>query len=107
MPKNIKIKYLKSHDYKVTLATGVYGGITNNGLINANFFTDRPAIPDFQTIEVDDKGRAIGKPQDVKDSDLVREVQFGTLLDIRTAKVVVAWLDAKIEEYEKHFKDED
>lgn len=101
--RSIKIRYLKSYDYKASLATGVYGGITANGMINANFFTDRSVLPDSQLIEVDDKGVQIGLPKDQKDGDLLREVQTGILMDVNTAKVVVAWLDSKIEEFEKNF----
>ncbi len=101
--RNIKIRYLKAYDYKASLATGVYGGITANGMINANFFTDRTILPDSQLIEVDDKGVPIGLPKDQKDGDLLREVQTGILMDVNTAKVIVAWLDSKIEEFEKNF----
>jgi hypothetical protein len=105
--RNIKIRYLKSYDYKASLATGVYGGITANGMINANFFTDRTVLPDSQIIEVDENGVQIGLPKDQKDGDLLREVQFGALMDVNTAKVIVAWLDSKIEEYEKNFPNKD
>ncbi len=101
--RNIKIRYLKSYDYKASLATGVYGGITANGMINANFFTDRTILPDSQLIEVNDSGVQIGLPKDQKDGDLLREVQTGILMDLNTAKVIVAWLDSKIEEFEKNF----
>ncbi len=104
MPKTVKIKYLKAHDFKTCLTTGVYGGLTGNGLINVNFFTDRAVIPDHQEVDIDDKGRTLGVPKDFKDSDLVREVQFGTMMDINTAKIVVAWLDSKIEEYDRMLK---
>lgn len=102
----LKLKYLKSHDFKTSLATGVYGGVTTNGMINVNFFTDRTVIPDSQTIEVNEKGVSIGPPKDNRDSDLVREVQFGAMMDVNTAKVVVAWLDSKIEEFERNFPKE-
>ena len=93
MKKNkVKIKYVKSHDFKTSLSTGIYGGLTSNGMINANFFTDRAIIPTHQTIEIDESGRQQGSPEDIKDGDLVREVQFGTLMDINTTKLIVSWL---------------
>jgi hypothetical protein len=101
--RKLKIKYLKAPDFKTTLATGVYGGITGNGLINANFFTDRTIIPKYQVIEVSEGGVQIGLPVDERDGDLMREVQGGILMDIQTAKVIVAWLDSKIDEFEKNF----
>jgi hypothetical protein len=104
--RTIKIKYLKAHDFKTSMATGVYGGVTNNGLINANFFTDRSVIPDYQTIEIDESGVPQGPPKDQRDSDLIREVQFSALMDVGTARVIVAWLDSKIQEYETKFPKE-
>lgn len=96
MPKKFKIKYVKAYDYKVFLATGVYGGITGNGLINVNFITDRSVIPEFETAQLDDDDRQIGKPVPTKDSNAVREVQCGVMLDINTAKLIIAWLQDKI-----------
>lgn len=101
--KTVIIKYVKSHDFKTSLATGVYGGLTSNGMINANFFTDRVIIPTHQSLEIDEEGKQQGSPKDIKDGDFVREVQFGALMDINSAKVIVAWLDSKIAEFEKSF----
>ena len=102
--KDIRIKYVKSYDFKTSLATGVYGGLTSNGMINANFFTDRVILPTHQSLEIDDEGHPKGSPKDDKDGDLVREVQFGTLMDINTAKIINEWLNTKIDEFEKNFK---
>lgn len=104
MPKTIKIKYLKAYDYRSSLATGVYGNVTTNGLINVNFFSDRVVLPDHQLIPIDDQGRQIGKPEDVKDGDAVRDVHFGVLMDIDTAKLVIQWLETKIKEHEKAYQ---
>ena len=101
--KTVKIKYVKSNDFKTALATGVYGGLTSTGLINANFFTDRSIIPTHQEIEVDEEGRIHGTPKDTKDGHMVREVQFGTLLDMNTARIIIDWLNTKIDEFEKGF----
>lgn len=98
--RKINIKYVKSHDYKAGVSSGVYGGITTNGLINANFYLDRTIIPTHEIYDVDDSGQIIGQPITEKDGDLIREVQFGTLLDIETAKNVIEWLSTKIKEQE-------
>jgi hypothetical protein len=102
--KTFRIKYSKASDFKTTLATGVFGGLSNNGLLNANFFTDRAILPKYQNIEIDDEGNQIGKPVDEKDGDMLREVQVGVVMDINTAKSIVAWMNSKIEEFEKNIK---
>ena len=98
--KKIKIKYLQSHDFKVSLVTGVHGGISTNGLINANFFVDRTIIPDSQILEVDEKGTQVGQPVDEKSGDITREVLFGALLDTNSAKMIIGWLETQIKNHE-------
>jgi hypothetical protein len=102
--KKVKIKYIKSNDFKTSLSTGVYGGITNNGLINMNFFVDRVIIPTHEQYEVNENGVVQGHPEIVKDGDLIREVQYGGLFDLSTAKIVQTWLNQKIKELEEDFK---
>ena len=102
--RKIDIKYVKSHDYKASLSTGVYGGITVNGLININFFVDRVIIPSHQEFEVDENGTVLNQISEKKDGDSLREVQYGALLDLNTAKLVVDWLGKKIKEHETLLK---
>src|SRR5258707_1041589 len=99
--KLIKIKYLKSYDFKTSLVSGIHGGTGTNGLINANFFVDRAAIPDSQIMETTETGVLIKVNGETKESDITREVQFGALFDINTAKAFVIWLQARINEYEE------
>lgn len=86
------------------MSTGVYGALGNNGLINANFFVDRAVIPISESIEIDESGKILGSPTPEKDGDAVREVQFGLLLDINTAKIVANWLNDRIKEFEDKVK---
>lgn len=88
----------------MVLSTGIYGGLGSNGLINANFYVDRTIIPHSEEVEVDENGKRIGEPLREKDGDSVREVQFGTLFDINTAKSFVKWLNERIEEHENKIK---
>lgn len=99
--KKLKIRYIKAYDFKISLATGVFGGITANGLINANFFHERAVLPDSQIIEVDEKGVQQGKPVDEKEGDIMRELQTGILLDMNTTKVIIKWLEGKVREFEQ------
>lgn len=97
--RKVKIKYIKSHDYKVSISNGVFGGIGTNGLINANFFIDRVILPTSEILEIDESGKRINSVLQ-KDGDSVREIQFGTLMDVNTAKLVVEWLSKKIAEHD-------
>ncbi len=102
--RDVKIRYLKSFDFKTTLATGVYGGLSPNGLINANFFTDRIVIPESETIKLDETGTQIGPSNEVKNGDIIREIHHGVLIDVNTAKVILNWLQNQIKEHEKFTK---
>ncbi len=99
--RKVKIRYIKAYDFKAALATGVFGGITSSGLINANFFSDRVVIPDSQTIELNEIGEPQGEPIDQKDGDIVREMQSGVLMDVNTARVIAGWIQDKIKEHEE------
>ena len=83
------------------MVTGVYGGLTTNGLINANFFNERAVLPDSQMVEVNEDGVIIGKPIDKKDGDIMRELQSGLLMDVNTARVIIRWLESKIKDLER------
>jgi hypothetical protein len=98
--RQLKIKYQKVHDFKTSFITGVHGGISGNGLLTANFFTDRIALPERQLITVDEKNSPL-KVEDELNNDGVREVQFSVLMDINTSKLVVEWLNNRISEYEQ------
>lgn len=98
--RQLKIRYLKSYDFKNTFATGVYGGISPTGLIHANFYIERTVLPDSQTVEVDEKGTVLGKPIDHKDGDIMRELQTGVFIDVNTAQLIISWLESKIKEFE-------
>jgi hypothetical protein len=101
--KALKINYIKSHDYKTSFITGMHGGLASNGLITASFFGDRHPIPESTIVEIDEKN-VILKSEDTKGSDIVREVQFGVIMDINTAKLMLSWLTTKVKEYEELIK---
>lgn len=98
--RKTKIRYIKAYDYKVSLANGFYGGFNTNGLFNLNFYTDRVVIPDSEEVEFDENNKKIGSTFE-KDGDSVREVQFGAVIDLKTAKMVADWLNRKVKEYEE------
>ena len=104
MGKKIKVRYIKSNDYRVCFTTGVYGGINANGLINANFCVDRVVLPESETVELDENGKTIGPIITEKNGDSVREVQTGILMHIKTTKKVIDWLTKKVTEYESKQK---
>jgi hypothetical protein len=100
--KEVVISYVKTNDFKTTLINGVYGGISSNGLISANFFVERIPIPESETVTIDlESSRIVGPTTAVKTADVVREVQHGALLDVSTAEILIKWLQEKVTEIKK------
>ncbi len=99
----VETHYIKNHDFKTVEGSGIFGGLTNNGQININFFTDRAPIPKKIILEVDSvTGKIIQEVERDSKEGIIREVQFGVLLNIETARNIVDWLNQKIEEHQKH-----
>ncbi|NVJ46463.1 MAG: hypothetical protein HWE07_05020 [Cytophagia bacterium] len=98
----IETHYIKNHDFKTVEGSGIFGGLTNNGQININFFTDRAPIPKKIILDVDPStGKIIQEIERDSKEGVIREVQFGVLLNIETAKNIVGWLNQKIEEHQQ------
>jgi len=101
--KTFNIKYQKTHDYKTSFVTGIHGGLSSNGMITASFLADRHALPEVAILELDEKNNVI-RNEDVKGSDMVREVPFGVVMDINTTKLIINWLSLRVKEYEERVK---
>lgn len=89
--------FVKNSDFRTVLASGIFGGVTPTGLINLNVFSDRAPIPKRITFEVDP---GVGQLNNEVDRDskegVIREVHFGMLIDINTARSIIEWLNQKI-----------
>ena len=86
-PNSLDFYYIKSNFYRNCPVDGAYGGITPNGGIHLNFFTERHAIPQKITVELQDG--VVGRELD-KDGKkgIVRELEVGLSMDLKTAIVV-------------------
>ena len=98
MNKNsIRISYAKSTDYKSSLCNGAYGGISNKGIFEVNFYTDRINLPQDQEIEFEGN-TAKQNPNDIVATGTLREIQFGLFMDLKTARIVADWLNKTLDE---------
>ena len=101
--KQITFNYIKADNFHSMLATGVIGGITLNSLVDMNFFTDRVTIPQKISFAINNGQIAKEMNRESKDGS-VREVQFGVLMDVNTAKGLVTWLNERIKIIESEIK---
>jgi hypothetical protein len=100
----VTFKYIFTKEYNAKYASGVYGGVTANGEIVANFFFERHALPISQTNAIEQSGQ-LGKlirnePEDLQKL-MVRVVENGVILNTRSARTIVDWLTSQIEQAEK------
>jgi len=97
--QKIDTHFIKNNDFRTILTTSVYGGITINGLINANFCVDRTVIPlkTVSTIE----GVTLAEKQRESKEGIIKEVQIGVLMDITMAKQTIDWLQKQIKQVEE------
>lgn len=100
----IKFKYIFSKDYNPKYINGAYGGITPKGEITVNFYLERQGLPISQTYQLKPEEKQAteisAEPNDLQLS-MVRFVDTGIILNLTSAKEIVAWLNEKIEILEK------
>jgi hypothetical protein len=97
--KTIKIDYIKSSQFRVVHADGVFGGITPRGNIHLDIWSERPPIPQQVVHEIAENAlgdESVGERR-IRDADMIREVEIGIVMDLSLAKATVGWLQAKID----------
>jgi len=106
--QKVPIAYRKSTQFRVVLAEGCFGGVTNKGMITSTFYNERGALPRASVVTVQP-----GQPtkEEVTESldGVVRELEVEVAMDFPTAILYHAWLGDKIDTMRKHFgmSDED
>ena len=101
LPKEAKITYTKSPDYKFVYANGIYGGLTGKGELRFEFFQEFHPHPDEEIVEITEGG-GLGKSEvksDLTRIELIREKQAGVVMSMNCAQAIYQWLGQKIEAY--------
>ena len=81
---------------------GAFGGITPNGHIDINLYSERNPIPTlvFHPLTDGKLGDEIRSERVTRDG-VVRELEVGAVMDVRAARGLRDWLTSQIEELEK------
>lgn len=97
----VAFHYVKTNDYRTIGATGAIGGITGQGEIHMNFYTDRPAIPRKAVYRIDDSAAGEQKLGELIELDIkeggIREIQFGATFSVQTGKEIIDWITQQIQ----------
>lgn len=83
-PGRLEIHSIKNHDFRTVFGSGVFGGVTAQGQVNVNFFTERAAIPTkvvYAAAQSDDPLQLTEIEREGKDG-LIREVQAVILMPV-------------------------
>ena len=102
---SITFHYIKSNEFRVIHADGVWGGATPRSYITMSFYSERVPIP--QTITHEVKEGILGSEQNRSSKDgIIREVEVEVMIDLVMAKSLIPWLQEKIDQLENRNQSE-
>ena len=107
MSKNtLTCKYIFKDDYNPKYVNGAQGGINSSGDIVINFYLERNALPNSESLLIGKDGKIIASehgdvdPPDLRNS-FVRVIENGVVMNYNFAKEFQKWLGNHIETLEK------
>jgi hypothetical protein len=98
VPGTVAFDYIKSNQFRVVHADGVWGGVTNQANVQIAFFSERQAIPRRIVHRVEEDG-TLGpeiEEERVTRGGFVREVEVDVVMNLDTAIALRDWLTEKI-----------
>lgn len=102
LPDKVRFTYKMANDYRVIAATGVYGGVTAQGL-KCDFFIEYATAPKEEIRKVTEGGglgEQITQTKTPGTVDITREFQVGVVMSAPDTKVIANWLLQKVAEFE-------
>jgi hypothetical protein len=104
-PKQIKFKYIFDDDYNPSYASGAFGGPTPRDEIVINFFLERQPVPYSETRAVNEDGTLGATIKAERNDDtlkIIRYVETGVVMDLKTAREIHTWLGETIKLIDKN-----
>lgn len=101
-PEKVRFEYIKSSLFRMIHADGAYGGVTPRLGVFLSFFSERPPIPKVLVHHIKPDGTVGEEIKEEREGrkGIIREAEFGVVLDLDVAKSLTAWLQQKIDEIE-------
>jgi hypothetical protein len=98
----IRISFKTGNDYRVIPVSGVYGGITPQGLVHADLFIEKAEVPESMVIDVDEAtGEASEVSRSPVEQGIVRELLVGLVMRPEVARAVGLWFMNQVDQMEK------
>lgn len=106
----ITYRYVRAPQYRKIPTSGVWGGVTPDGNIIANFFVDTPEMPISITHELRPAG-VLGEEiareyNESEEAAIERSLEVGVVVSPQKARAIAQWLLAKAEEMESAVREE-
>ena len=93
----VTFKFSQSQQHRVIHVDGAWGGITGQGLIHMDLFSEYKSLPDSVTVQFE-----VGKPTTELarggEETITREREVTAIVNLRTATAIRDWLSQKIDE---------
>lgn len=105
-PSTLTFKYVNRDHLNDCFVSGFYGSIAPSRKIHCHFFSERPALPEKETIEIIPEGK-LGKRLSMdREADIVRLIQASIVFDVHTAKEMIGWLQQQVDRLEEPQKEQ-
>ena len=103
-PSKIRYYYKLEPEAKIFKAHGVWGGHNAQGEIEINFYIESEKLPEFtEQIVAPDGTLDHELYTEREDKEVIRTIHSRLLLDYRTARAFLEWLEEKINDLETEF----
>lgn len=106
IPETVTFHYIKGVDFRSVHVDGAFGGLTAKGFLHIALFSERTVIPQETTFKITSDG-LLGdevKEKRVSKEGIVRQLEVDIIVNEQTAIDLRAWLDQKIDEFQKRKK---
>lgn len=101
LPGRIRFRYEKSPDARLNPTHGVWGGINSQGEIEACFYAESDVLPAFTEQLMAPDGSL--SQEMIPDDDIrhiTRHIHTRIVMNYRTARAVLEWLEERVNELE-------
>ena len=108
LPKALDVNFIKSSQFRVIHASGVwYGGDAQKNL-HLTFFNERSAIPRKIVLNLNEKGEIVGEDASQRDSKegIIREMEVDVILSFQAAMELYNSLGENLKVIQENLRNE-
>ena len=96
MPDEVQFHFLKTGNYRTFHVDGAFGGPTPSGGIYLELYVEHASTPKTITNKLNPDGTISHELDRQGKSGMVREIEAGLVMDIKTAEELNQWLSEQI-----------